>query len=304
MVNRGENGLLQRSHPATLLALILVQVVLTLEVDHPAVLLVILAGAVAMLLANGGKRELLAYGGMAAIMMIMILLINPLVNRNGATLLWQAPRWPLVGGVRITLEALVFGGVMAVRIAAVILLFALFNLLVHPDRVMALFTRLLPKSGLTLALTVRLIPNFQRQLKEITQVQLIRGVDFDRGGLIGKVRRRLPLLKVLILSSLEDSLDAAEAMRARGYGAGRRTFYHRERFGAVDMGMLVHLLLLVGWTVTFIMANEKVQFFPYLLNFGLNSGQRYFLAVMAFLVFLPAAADWGWHRWLSAKSGE
>ncbi|WP_366922406.1 energy-coupling factor transporter transmembrane protein EcfT [Metallumcola ferriviriculae] len=293
-------GLLTKLNPATLLCLILAQVALVLSLDHPLLLLAFLAATAAFLVINGGLQSLLGYGRMAAFMMVMIVIINSLVNRSGSTVLWRAPRWPIIEGFRVTLEAVAFGGVMALRIAAVILLFALFNLLVGPDRLMVLLSRIMPKSGLTLALTVRLIPSFKGEMEEIIRVQQLRGVNLEQGGLIEKIRIRLPLLKVLVLSSLENSLDAAEALRARGYGQGRRSSYNPDSFGALDMIASFYLLVLI--IATFVFGSiVRMSYFPRMSNIGLKGQQLYLFTWMLILIILPVLLDWGWKRWRYAK---
>ena len=52
-----------------------------------------------------------------------------------------------------------------------------------------------------------------------------RGVEFDDGNFIKKAKARAPVIMPLLLNSMDRSMEIAEAMEARGFGAGKRTRY-------------------------------------------------------------------------------
>ena len=55
---------------------------------------------------------------------LLVAAINPLVSREGLTLLAQGPAVPLYGQLDVTLEAVVYGAVAALRVLVVVLAFA------------------------------------------------------------------------------------------------------------------------------------------------------------------------------------
>ena len=62
---------------------------------------------------------------------------------------------------------------------------------------------------------------------------------------------------------MEDSLETADAMRARGWGAARRTTYTRYRFSSSDAAALVGLL--AGGCLCAVLAftaTSQFSFFP------------------------------------------
>jgi energy-coupling factor transport system permease protein len=52
--------------------------------------------------------------------------------------------------------------------------------------------------------------------------QRSRGLEFDKGNIITRVRNTIPILVPLIAVAVNRSLDLAEAMDSRAYGATKR----------------------------------------------------------------------------------
>ena len=110
------------------------------------------------------------------------------------------------------------------------------------DKVMALFGNVAPVVALMISSTMRMIPRFVRRGHQILAVQGAQGV--PTAGAVDAVKSRLRLSSVLMGWGMEDSLEMADAMRARGWGsAPRRTTYTRYRFRARDVYALTVLLL-------------------------------------------------------------
>jgi energy-coupling factor transport system permease protein len=62
---------------------------------------------------------------------------------------------------------------------------------------------------------------------------------------------------------MEDSIDTADSMRARGYGAAKRTTFSRFRFAAHDTVSLVLLLALTAASIFFITnGSDAMRFYP------------------------------------------
>ena len=104
---------------------------------------------------RGGRRRLGARVGpelrraarLAVPLALLVAAINPLVSREGLTLLAQGPAVPLYGTLDVTLEAVVFGAVAGLRVLVVVLAFALYSAAVDPDRVLRGLRRVAPALG-------------------------------------------------------------------------------------------------------------------------------------------------------------
>jgi energy-coupling factor transport system permease protein len=88
-----------------------------------------------------------------------------------------------------------------------------------------------------------------RQLENIREVQVMRGVNFNAGSLKERLPKYAGLINILLLSSLEDSLEIAEAMQARAFGSGGATCYQRDAWRHRDSLCLGGSLLALALAV-------------------------------------------------------
>ncbi|HYB03144.1 MAG TPA: energy-coupling factor transporter transmembrane component T, partial [Nitrososphaerales archaeon] len=82
----------------------------------------------------------------------------------------------------------------------------------------------LPADFITIfVIAVRFVPVLMMDALQIMDAQRARGLEFDRGNFIRRLRNTIPILVPLIAIALNRSLDLAEAMDSRAYGATRRS---------------------------------------------------------------------------------
>ncbi len=97
---------------------------------------------------------------------LLVALINPLFSHQGATILTY-----FKNGNPLTLESIVYGGIMGTLFASVILWFGCYNAVMTSDKFLALFGRVIPKLSLVLSMALRFVPKFRAQLNRITEWQ-------------------------------------------------------------------------------------------------------------------------------------
>jgi len=300
-----EKGLfLQSMHSVAALAYIAVLFVLTLVFSHPFYLVGLLLVTALAIWAADGLEAWESYLKVSLGMIILIIIINPIIVHAGKTVLWHGPRIPVIGRLTITLEAICYGAAMSVRLLAVISVFCLYNLIVHPDKTLQVFSRFAHKSTLIISLATRMFPAMVRDLNSIRDVQRMRGVDFASGNLKEKIKKYSSLLNILLLSSLEGSLQTAEAMQARAFGSGPRSCYRRELFRPRDLLCLSGCgLALTSGLYGLFRGFGRYQYYPqlgYLIDGSMN---MLVLAVVLMGLLVPVALSWGWKhcRYLKSK---
>lgn len=137
----------------------------------------------------------------------------------GTTVLFSLPAgWVVLGGPW-TLEAIAYGVESGLVLAAAVLSVAPLSLLLDASELIDALPRGLDRTGATVASSLNLVPAVARSVRETAEAQRLRGL---------RTRRLAAWIEVLVpvmLTSIEDSLQLAEAMEARGYGEGRRTHY-------------------------------------------------------------------------------
>ena len=222
-------------HPIVAFGYFAVMLVLCMTAMQPVYLAVSLASALAYgAVLRGWRatgRSLLWQLPLVAV----VALANPLFSASGSTELFR------IGLRAFYLESFFYGGCMGLMLACVLMLFSNASTVLTSDKVMALFGGVVPTIGLMLSMTARLVPQFVRRGSDIGDVQ--RACTASRAATQGKrgaARGYLRLTSVLMGWSMEDSLETAGAMKARGWGAAaRRTTYARYRFRRFDAAALV-----------------------------------------------------------------
>jgi len=277
-----------RYHAATLTGYPVLLLLLAVAFQHPVFLLMLLAVSVFAVWRGGG---LAAFGTMlryAWPLLVLIVVLNLLVSKDGATVLWIGPKLFLLGKIRLTMESLLFSGVMVVRMLIVLAAGALIVAWLSPDRSLGLLGRVARRSAVTAMMTTRLAPYLAEQSEQIGDVLRTRGVRLDRGGLVQRLAARKPMVSVLLISALEGSWQVAEAMEARGYGMGRRTSYTREQWSRRDGLAWAAMLAAVWMTVQSAWIGwSEFAFYPRLIGWPFTGVSWFAALLLGVLLFVP-----------------
>lgn len=184
-----------------------------LSFDHPLVLvLLLLALVLAAAAARVARRVLLALA-LALPFALVVGLVNPLVAREGLTVIARLGTVPVFGQLDITAEATAYGGVLALRALVVIGCFALHSAAVDPDDLLRAFRRISFRSALTAALATRLVPVLGRDARRLNDAQRC---------LAGEPAPRRAIVRAVAAGALDRAVDVAATLEVRGYGAARR----------------------------------------------------------------------------------
>ena len=111
------------------------------------------------------------------------------------------------------------------------------------------------KYAFTFASTVHFIPVFMNDMKGIMEAQTARGVEFDQGGLVKKVRLMVPLCVPLLVSSVRKTNSSAIAAEVRGFNLRtRESGYKQYPMTGADWGVLALgvALLAIAIAINFI----------------------------------------------------
>ncbi|UUZ81288.1 energy-coupling factor transporter transmembrane protein EcfT [Paenibacillus sp. P26] len=100
-------------------------------------------------------------------------------------------------------------------------------------------------------MSMRFVPSLKHRLAEIASVQRMKGVDPGHGDLRKRTTDGMKSLQILLTLSLEEALQTADAMKAKGYGSGSRGRYEEFVMRSRDWGLLAALLTLFAGGVIF-----------------------------------------------------
>ena len=161
---------------------------------------------------------------------------NALGVHVGRIVLFSLPaHWPIIGGI-VTVEAIVQGLIVGLKLFTLLLIFATFNIGVDHYRLLQLTPAFLYQVGVITSIAVTFVPQMMTAGQEIREAQTIRGHRF-RG-----LRDLLPLFVPLLTGGLERAIGLAESMEARGFGGNVRAVSPREEL-LTKLGTLAALLL-------------------------------------------------------------
>lgn len=202
-------------------------------------------GAVALAVLGAGLgagvgRQLGRAAGFAVVLGLMVALVNALVTRNGLTVIVRLGDLPVLGHTDITLEATVYGAVLGLRAAVLVLCGALYTLAVDPDEVLRLFRRVSFHSALTATLSTRMVPILLRDSRRLADAQRCRP---------GAPPSRVRLMRVATANVLDRALDVAAALEVRGYGANRRPPRSPRAWSRHDLAFLAAAGTILGLAV-------------------------------------------------------
>lgn len=275
-----ERDVFSRCHPLAGFVYFFCVICFCAVVRHPMYLAAGFLGGLFYFLLLHGTEGMKKLPGMVPFLLVVAVL-NPVLNTRGQTVLFT------LFGRPYTLEALVYGVVLAGMLGTMLLWFGCFSTVLTGEKIVYLFAPIAPALSLVLVMTVRLIPSFQRKLTRLAGARRCIGFGLEeQTQWREKLRSGTMLLSALTDWALEGSIITADAMRARGYGTGKRTHYRAYRLTARD-GVLLGLTLGLS-AASVILGGMQAEFLPAISVEKPGWG----LAVYCLLLALPVLA-WG-----------
>lgn len=189
----------------------------TLLLDHPLALGVLLVAVLCAGAGAGVGHMLLRSLRTGLVVAIPIVLVNVLVSRQGLTVFARLGNLGPFGQGDLTVEALVYGAVIALKVTLLILITTLASLAIDPDAMLRLARRLSFRSALTASLATRMIPVLAADSQRLAEAQRTR----PHGSADG-LRGRAALLRAIVGGSLDRAMDVAATLEVRGFATARR----------------------------------------------------------------------------------
>lgn len=216
-----------RLHPATVFIYFVSVIVLAMLNMSPVICCICFVMSVLLysLLAGAGKAfKSLLY---TALFMLVISATNSLFVGRGETVLL------FINNRAITLEATLYGLFSSMMISSVIYLCMCFHEVMSEDKFIYIFGKAFPRLSLIICMSIGFIPRMKQRYSEISEAQRAMGI-YGSDSFSDRIRARLRSISMLFTCSLEESIDTAMSMRARGYGTARPSSYSSYSFRAQD----------------------------------------------------------------------
>jgi len=142
----------------------------------------------------------------------------------------RSMRGGLFLGLFILITNVIFGTPLAsalafmVRFFAIVSAFSFFFMTTSADDLgLALEQIHVPYSiSFTFTTAVRLVPTMALDAQTVVDAQRSRGLELDKGNFMKRVRNYIPILIPLIISAIRRSVELAEALESRAFGASEK----------------------------------------------------------------------------------
>lgn len=233
-------------HPAVLCGYYALVLVFSMFLTHPLCLVASLLGALSYAAKLRGGRAVLRSLAWMAPVWLLAAAVNTLFNHEGATILTY-----FSSGNPLTLESMLYGLVCGRDACGGA---ALVHNVSGRNDVGQICLSLWPRRSRAESGAVddaALVPKFRAQLRAVQQARQFAG-NSEKNGPIQKARTSVENFSILVTWSLENAVETADSMRARGYGLPGRTAFSIFRFETRDARLLAWLLacgglVIFGW---------------------------------------------------------
>ncbi len=268
-------------HPAVSAVYFASVLLITMFSGNPFLAAVSLFGGALFYVVSEKKQNRIKEFGFYILIFIVIALSNPLFSHKGKTVLFYISSNP------ITLESFFYGIGTALMLISVILWFSCLNRVLTEDKILFLFGRFLPKTTLLISNALRFVPLLKIQGEKIRAAQKAMGL-YSSDSISDKLRGLLRTFSALVSWSLENAVDTAASMKARGYGLKNRSRYAPYKFRKSDALTLCVILISDLVCILSILSNQLAfVFYPTVSFSAFNAVNLAAISAFALLCFLP-----------------
>ena len=262
-------------HPGVYLLYYFIMVLFAFIFSDPYFVVTFLVLLLILIALQGVSHELKNIMKLFIPLSILIMILNPLLNRTGAHKIY------LWSGFFITYEAIAYGILMSLALLIVILVFSSYNRSVSYQEMLYIFSKKLPIISMIIVMALRFIPLINSRAIEVQKLNNLKnnGIEMDVGDadaldldefnsnintdydskLVNKLKsnkRVAAIIKeaktlgkimgITVSWSLEESMFTAKSMKARGYNATERTSYLSYKFSNADFAFIALIIITVG----------------------------------------------------------
>ena len=257
-------NVLKRCHPVPVFIYFAVTFTVTAFSPHPILHLVSFAGAALYAAFILPGKKWLSRMALSLVLILVTAFVNPVFSHDGVTVLFFLQNNP------VTLESIIFGVHLGVRIAAVTAWCMVFDSIFTGDKIYYLLSRVSHRAALLFTMTLRFIPLYAAEWKKLKDAQTALGL-LPASGLFEKIRCRFAVFSALVTGSLERSVDTVIVLRSRGYPSRKRSAYDPVRFERKDVIFSLFALLFSAALIFFSFRDVAAfSFYPRMTEFTLS----------------------------------
>lgn len=230
-------------HPAVNLIYFAAVIFGMLAFQHPVFLAISFLCAFAYSLKRNGAKALVFNLCLIPCIAVFALYYSSL-HHFGMTVLRQN----FIGN-NMTVESLVYGFVLGVSLAGVMIWMSCVYSVFSSDKVVYLFGKASPRLSLFLAILLRMVPRIKDEAKRIHTARKGLGKGIDQGSLWQRIKNGIRIFSMLISWTIGSLATMSDSMRSRGSVLRGRTAFSIYRFDNRDRAYVITLFACLTLTV-------------------------------------------------------
>lgn len=284
----------EKYHPIVNLIYFLAVTSVSIFVMHPVFLVISFISSFIYSVFLNGHRAMKFNFLFILPMLLIASAANPLFVHEGTTILAY-----FYNGNPLTLESITYGVASSFMLVSVIMWFSCYNSIMTSDKFIYIFGRIMPGISLVLSMVLRFVPKYKSQIKVISNSQKCIGRDTATGKLIVRVKNGLKILSIMLTWALENGVDTADSMKARGYGLKGRTSYSNYHFDNRDKIVItIIFILFLAVLLGIAKGYAFIRFYPTVKVAAVTEESSAVYVSFCLLCFIPVIIDimedWKW----------
>lgn len=207
-------------------------------------------------------------------------------------------------GNNMTLESLVYGLVLGVTVASVIIWMSCVYSVFTTDKMVYLFGKISPQMSLFLAILLRMVPRCRQEAGKIHKAQRGIGRGVGQGNILQRIRNALRIFSMLVTWVIDSLTVASESMRSRGSSLRGRTAFSIYRFDNRDRSYVIMLFTCLTVMLMAVMLRQTDMVYdPRMIWNPITPMSCLFYAGYAVFCLMPVGLDiWTEFRFHAAKN--
>ena len=266
-----------KRHPLCILGYYMIALMCLFMAGHP---LLFLITAVLMFICRltqiGVRRSIRSFFySMGAV--VLCLVVNPLCNHRGVTALFT------IGDMRITKEAIWYGGHMSLLLLASVFLFSCFSYYMTAEKIMSLMGKQFPSFAMLFTMILRVVPKVRKDFQEITAYH----------------GNRPKVWSALFRNEMEEAIERSIAMKQKHYGEKKRSHYWKKQLTWQDWLLCVMMCGMFGYLIWYRLTETMtVRYFPGIYISSVPWWQWcLYLIYMGIPIWLRGKEECKWFLW-------
>ena len=271
-------------HPVLIFAYLLISIISCFAFMHPVYILISFICLSAINIMLKGIQAFASALRMYAILIVVIAAINALFVSTGNTIIFY------IGTKTITFEACIYGLCSGLMLCSALICFSNWNELLSKEKFLYLFASVVPTISMLVSMILSFVPKFIAKGRMIYDSQL---AFIGSQNMNAKTKTKLAIRTTNVLAglSLEDSIETAAAMKAKGYSASKkRSSYERYAWKFADTLLTCMLFVLLALSLIFVIPNvTNFSFYPSISSISFSIGYFFY----ALVLLLPLLVEGG-----------